>query len=540
MSLSNLTVNNEDRSKLEKIQQSVFAHHGRALLDESDQKHSMLNYDDYFKGDPQQLTDEKKEMYLAEHAKRVGLPNRPDIGRIGSTGAVRILESLVDRLKAASKKLNPEWTLDSICFGLVPAGGLDAHALRLSHDSKKYAVLIPEGLFDLANLFTKLVLLLQPISETSSGSVYLPTASFDQLGLINHPYIKFRQRDLWRGYFIHGDPGAALPYMRTIRYSEKLEYLLTGTELYVLAHEVAHILLGHLSSDLSGKEIEFEADSLALKIVEEFFRAEMDFEYARASLSAFTFLAINAIWERAIMIAIRSKSISKEEDRLERIHKRIAGIDDPEINKSHPGAWSRFRNFAQDLASDRGKTPGWYIHIHNAIRFASDEMSEDLIKGIVEEAGGISGLSTRVLPSTFIHEGHTRVTVREDVWWKTIAELLTAKEKKQQLLGRWLLVQLSPYSALGLYKGLESESKESAELFKKALVSIQPLYENDIPRLKERFRETAREDQEQIYRLNIASYLTAQVVVELGEDRAQGTPMDPGFFERAEDSLGDL
>jgi hypothetical protein len=91
-----------------------------------------------------------------------------------------------------------------------------------------------------------------------------------------------------------------------------LSYLLVGTELFVIAHKVAHVALGHLEQ-LNGRDYdlsaELEADALAFEVLTNHFDKTMNFGYARASLCEALFLSVTRLWEQGMQHAFNAVSI---------------------------------------------------------------------------------------------------------------------------------------------------------------------------------------------------------------------------------------
>jgi hypothetical protein len=87
-----------------------------------------------------------------------------------------------------------------------------------------------------------------------------------------------------------------------------------------------------------------------------------------------------------------------------------------------------------------------------------------------------------------------------------------------------------PYSAIGLYRGLQSEEQSTQAKCEQALVAVEPMYNNYIPRLRERFRETSQNEEFKAYLQNLAVYLGVMATSKLGKEAAEAGPMSPGFF----------
>jgi hypothetical protein len=467
-------------------------------------------YERYLASNPD-ITPDKLVEALAQFEQRRAL--RANVVDLSSSPS--ILNGCVGDLESAIGLFDKEQRLSRTYFGTVPGGGLDASSFRLT-DGGAYAVVIPQGFFHLTNLLTKLVILLHPFTPTPKGFVFMPTASFEQLGLAAHPYIKFRHQDLLEAFFLIGDPMAALPYTEAIPYQDRFAYLLAGTELFVVAHEVAHVLLGHIDDPADGnalEERELAADELALRIVTTYFRAHTDFPVARASLCGSLFLSMVRLWEAGIA--------------------RLTG--DPEIARSHthPAFASRLQRFTNALSAGQDEqTPNWYLFTHNAIRFATEMMATPALDVLAEKAQVSAGLSARVLPRAHQHLGHFNGWGEERYWLK-VADLLTSAEVSHQRLGLWFLVRMSPSSALGLYLGLLSEDEAAQAKCQRALIAIEPLYANYIPRLRERYRQTEQDDGFDQYVLNLSTYLSGKAAHMLEKFVGTSGPMSPDFFKLA-------
>ena len=284
-----------------------------------------------------------------------------------------------------------------------------------------------------------------------------------------------------------------------------------GTELFVLAHELAHVLLGHLDSpaDKNAEELELDADELALKIVTAYFRSQANYPVARASLCGLLFISMVRMWEEGLG--------------------RLTGNSQVAISHSHPVSTSRFERYASALENaSEEDTPPWYIHTHNAIRHLTGLMLSEALDQLSEEAATGDGVSARVLPQSYQHLGHFNVPGLKRLWFK-IATMIGSSDEIQHRLGLWLLVSYLPTSAIGLYEGIVDEDAAVRAGCEAALVRIQPMYASYIPRLRERYRETAQAEEFGAYVYNLSMYLGSYVSRELGEV-ADLDPMDPRFF----------
>lgn len=486
------------RLELEWRQRAAYEQIGRKVPDpnrDEDRTLARERLKAYLASNPDITPSQLAETLSEADQASVPLPNVVDLSAPVSES---ILRERVIELQRTILKMGHGPKFERICFGTVPGGGLDAYSFKIEN-SQGYGVIIPEGFFHLLNLFSKIVVQLQPITASPNGPIFLPSASFAQFELMSRPHVVFRHRDLLEAFFFFGDPKAALPYRQALPYQDRFVYLLVGAEIFLLAHEVAHVLLGHLDDSPGANEStpdkEIAADNLAVEIVTEFFRSEMNYPVARASLCAVFFLSIVKVWERGISLIVADQKAAQ--------------------SHTHPMFEARFQSFVDKLNTlPEEETPGWYLMTHNAIRMATELMSEAVLTDIASKADGGSSVSSRVLPPGYAHLGHlSDYTVER--WWTRLAGLLLDNDAANRNLGLWLFCQNAPDAAIGFYKGLLSDDDDAQRQFERALVSLQPMYESYIPRLKERFRETAQQAQFDEYLLNLSIYLVAMAEHEL-------------------------
>ncbi len=493
------------RSQLEKKQRESYL--GLGVVPPEPHPPDAARFEEYLQSNPD-YSAEDRVRYLREYLEKSQSPLGDNIASIANQGSSQILSERVHELKSIWPETKYPQLLDRICFGLVPAGGLDAFTFRAA-DMNAYGVVIPEGLFFLVNLFTKLVVLLQPFTPTPEGPVYSQLASIQQYQLASHPYIRFRARDLLKAYFELGEPMAALPYKSALPFQDRLAYLLAGTELFVLAHEAAHAALGHF--DHSGArtfdlKAELDADSFALDIVGRYFDETANYSTARASLCGLLFLSIMRLWETAIQHALALEGIKFSSD-------------------SHPTFKKRLDNFVKRFtASESSSTPGWYLYIHNAIQIATEMISAEELLKLIDQRGSASALHVRVMPEKYAHLANAN-SVRPDVGSLTMADLLLSEDPGNRRLGLWFLVDFGYPAARNMYDGTVDEDERIRETYQKTICSIEPMYKSYMPRLIERFREEDREDNLEEYKLHLCSYLVAKAASKLGDEAQKQDPM---------------
>jgi hypothetical protein len=456
------------------------------------------------------LTPAQVQAALSEMQDRKARPFRADISQVGPRTAIGILNDRVNQLCAAASRLGTLPALDHTYYGLLPGGGLDAHATPLS-DPRSSAVLVPEGLFNLINLFCKLIVQLQPMEATADGPVYFPSAAFAQRGLATHPLIAFRHSNVLESYFQCGDPMLALPYTQALPFQDRFAYLLTGTEIYVLAHEAAHIVLGHLGggADMARPEIEFAADAWAVSLLTEHFRSFTDFPEARASLCAFFFHSLNGMWERAMRAGFAKAGLA--------FH-----------TSTHPPVEARLARCQEQFSVMSMVTPPWYGMVFNAIQLAAGSMADPVIARLLAREGGISTFHARALPR------HTPnacfVTYTEKVWWRDIARLITSPHTPSRRLGLWFLLEFRPATAVGLYEGLLDEDPAHAQLCQQALIVVEPMYEGRLPGYIVRLRKAEAHGGLMPVIFKLSSWLYGVATEQLYAGGPPTQPMDLAFY----------
>jgi hypothetical protein len=423
-----------------------------------------------------------------------------------------ILHGLVRSLKRVCHKLGFANKLNGVCYGTLLGGGLDAYCFKAKAKSG-YGIMIPEGLFFLTSLFCRVIILLQPIVITKDGPGYSPSAVEDQALLTTNPYIRFRVRDAIEALFLYGDPRAAIPYMHAVPFQDRFSYLLEGTELFVLAHEAAHILLGHLDRVAEGQdqiEMEIEADALAVKIVAEHF-SEYDTKFgnAEAALCANLFLLLTRLWERGL--------------------ETITGEQSVQAWHSHPAFQERLGRFLTELSVDGSLLR--FSEVFYASVYATGIMADDALSEIAKVSGGIEGLSARVLPPSHAYLGHLNI-FSKDEWSIRIARLLASESHNDQSIGLWLTSEHAPEAAAGIYRGLLSEESSTRQTCERAIIAIEPMYRTYITRLRRRYRENAMNDALAEYIDNLSIDLSTKVKLKLYKaNNLEGGPMSLEFFK---------
>ncbi|MEU1163621.1 hypothetical protein ABZ372_24385 [Streptomyces sp. NPDC005921] len=495
------------RAHLENLQRSSYRQLGLPIPDiEPPRLHDLDFFLRYLATNTAYSEERAREEALQMFADQGRQPDRPDTARISQPQSQNILIERVDELKTACAALDPSWDLSKICFGVVPGGGLDAYTVRVKDE---FAIIIPEGLFSLANLFCRLVVLLQPIER---GGFYPPMAQLEQLRrAAEDPHLRFRAADVLRAFFLHGDPYAALPYRSALPYQDAFAYLMAGAELYVIAHETAHVLLTHLDTDMCmTPQQELAADELAHRILVHSFSRYADESEARAALAGFMFHGLNELWETTVVAA-------------------LGEVFDSGPPGEHPSAAERALIFGRSVPNIT--PPPWLAFDFTAVTLATRELPESLLPNLLIEVEQLGGINARAAPRALAHLCRAAAVPKEHHWVETVARLIASEERTDLLLGAWFLVDGFPDVAIAIYKGLDDDDDPDFQaLCRSALITLEPLYEQYFPRLTERFREEYEEDKSADYWFKMSQYATMRAIGILGE-RAESAPWAFGFFD---------
>lgn len=453
---------------------------------------------DYFRPDPDyssERAEAEQEDRLAENASWGALFERRDLSPL--SGSLNILAMRVDELTLGCRTVAPGFDSRRVCFGTLPAGGLDAYSFAVAN-SDEYGIVIPEGFFYLTNLLVKLVVLLQPLTPTPEGPVYLPSAAFEQLARAEHPYVRFRALDSLAAYFLDGDPQHAMPYRAAIPFQDRFSSLLAGTELFLLGHELAHAVLGHLDhGGATSAEDELEADALATRLVQASIGGP-ELQGTKTAMCALLFTSMLGLWEDAVA------DLGTE----------------PLAFNNHPSARTRLEHCLEDLQpllEDATPTDRFVV---SAVKLIFGSIVGAVMPEVTARAEKLGGFNARVMPLQSSHLGTFGATAVQPL--RTPAELVLSRQTRR--LGLWLLHQHMPWTAMELYMGLVDDDEDWRRTCREVLVSIEPVYDSYIPRLIQRFREEDSRDGLMEYQMQLATWLSGAITVELG---ARSDDIDP-------------
>ncbi|MHB8602761.1 MAG: M48 family metalloprotease [Nitrosotalea sp.] len=181
--------------------------------------------------------------------------------------------------KKSLKVLNPNFTRP--IFGTLPMGQINATSYG-GFENNEYLITFEWELFQFCNLLSKIVAYAMPFRRESDGIIFLTDEKTVQQRIQNEPMLTKRFRELIVAYLTKGRVTAAPQYNIDSPYDKFTAILRHSMELFIMGHEYAHILLGHLENqDTKKKHLtpqdvynilfswdqELEADSLGLPLM---------------------------------------------------------------------------------------------------------------------------------------------------------------------------------------------------------------------------------------------------------------------------------
>jgi hypothetical protein len=158
-------------------------------------------------------------------------------------------------------------------MGTLPLGAANASAIHVPF-TDQFVIVFQENLFPFINLLAKVVAAAIPADGSVEPAEFFYALDGIDAKIATNSVISERFSELLISYLFEGRPHANGQYILVQPYRSYTEILIQAAELYVLGHEHAHIIKGHLplnglAEALSEPEIafswaqEFEADEVA-------------------------------------------------------------------------------------------------------------------------------------------------------------------------------------------------------------------------------------------------------------------------------------
>ncbi len=245
-------------------------------------------------------------------------------------------------------------------FGTLPTGKVNAMTIAVP-SSDDYLVVFESELFTFCYLVCKAIA--QTISYKSlKDSFVFSTKQRDMNEMITrNKKITERFQEVIVGYLAYGRPSVARPYLLEEPYFTTAMMILRSMELFILGHEYAHILNGHLkksnmvAATVGGQEInevswsweqELAADRWGLQLMLVAIRLKWGFDAALSYWGADFFFTCFDILERGKSILRTGK-----EDWY------WSGGKKHEAARSHPPAKVRQDQIRQEIRKQFGEGP---------------------------------------------------------------------------------------------------------------------------------------------------------------------------------------
>lgn len=138
-------------------------------------------------------------------------------------------------------------------FGLMQTSRVNARAVYLP-ESGEYIILVAEELFTFLSLMAEAVALALPVERTLVKGKELLAVSWAaaaiQRRIAGNSDALVRTADVVLAYVVAGRASAAKPYSIAEPHARVAEILRDASELFVVAHEYAHVMEGHLRRGL--------------------------------------------------------------------------------------------------------------------------------------------------------------------------------------------------------------------------------------------------------------------------------------------------
>lgn len=198
-------------------------------------------------------------------------------------------QGLFPQIKAESKNGKTIRLQDFPIFGTVDMGEFSAQ-IRVDSDDQKPLMVFSDGFFGFANLISKIVAFCFPVKEVGNQYAFSTDINDVIAKIASDKKIAVYFFDLMFAYLLERDPHRAKQYFQENQHIVLVSMILNAFEGFVVAHEYAHYVLGHLGNQktfgvvqINDKEIEsilfnwsqeIEADTFAAQLTVVFMQSK--------------------------------------------------------------------------------------------------------------------------------------------------------------------------------------------------------------------------------------------------------------------------
>ena len=272
--------------------------------------------------DIMQIEQIKKELDVAKQTRaNIELPTKYEtiVNYSLILDFAELIEKAIPVLGFMDKEKGQNYTLKDLnmnftrpLFGTLPAGGLNATSYGFSNSER--LIIFESELLQFCNLISKIVAKSIPFVKENDQIVFQFEEQIIRDKIEEEDEIFERFKDLIIGFLLTGRATSASQYILEAPFNNISDHLRLSMEVFIMGHEYAHILLRHLDSAETSKQVldsedvfnisyswqqEFDADGLGLPLMitalHEQGRQYLDLSYCGADL----FFSSYEIIERA-------------------------------------------------------------------------------------------------------------------------------------------------------------------------------------------------------------------------------------------------
>jgi hypothetical protein len=159
-----------------------------------------------------------------------------------------------------------------VIFGIMPLGTVNAMSIVIPK-SDDFLIVFESELFTYCLLMSKIVASCMIINEKEEQFSFNMDENEIMKKIENDKQLLMRFQELVFGYLIDGTPGRAPRYLVVFPYEQVVRRLLDSMEIFILGHEYAHILLGHVGHKTHSRAAFLDDDTEVL-----LYKHEQEFE----------------------------------------------------------------------------------------------------------------------------------------------------------------------------------------------------------------------------------------------------------------------
>lgn len=252
-------------------------------------------------------------------------------------GILNDIVQSIEKIKADIFR-NMDLDIKMPCFGTVDYDVFSAEICAANCDEK--LIIISDGLFTFANLISKIMTQIFPLEKDDDIQRFSADIEKIKRQIEDNKEIKLRFFDLMLACIVTKEPPRAKPYIIDFRLNALLSVIRESFEIFVVAHEYSHSILGHLEDKKinSTSKIEELSDSE----IKEIFHSWEDEIMADVYGAGITLAIMNKkkfdpyVSMLGIIVCMNSFVLF---DKIEQL--RQGNSDKQKISKSHPSGAMR-------------------------------------------------------------------------------------------------------------------------------------------------------------------------------------------------------